>query len=143
MASEARAAPGAGSCAVRLRRISDPYGANTDDKGTVFPDNTDGAKLREYLRRMRRTNPFRVNLRDGAHTYKDEPVRVIIEDPALRESGESYLIQAADCAVYLLKQDLEPSAYMKQHGGNAYFKRLRPVLCTQATAKRPDGVVFV
>lgn len=67
----------------------------------------------------------------GAFYYKDEPLRVIIEDPVLRDSRSSYFIQAADCAAFLLKQKIEPSSYMKQHGANAYFDRLDPVLCTR------------
>lgn len=66
---------------------------------------------------------------------------MIIEDPVVRDSQHSYLIQAADCAVFLLKQYVQPSAFMKRHGGNAYFKRLDPVLCKQASNKDPEGIV--
>ena len=30
---------------------------------------------------------------------------------------------------------------MKKHGGNAYFKRLDPVLCKHASKADPEGVV--
>jgi hypothetical protein len=90
---------------------------------------------------MRLRNEMKVRQRSGSFFYKDEPIRVIIEDPILRDSRESYFIQAADCAAFLLKQSIEPSAYMKRHGGNAYFNRLGPVLCKHASNKDPKGVV--
>lgn len=116
-----------------------PGPKNADDRGIVFPDNTDGQKLRRFLDAMRVRNQFKVRQRSGAFVYKDEPIKVIIEDPVLRDSRESYLIQAADCAAFLLKQSIEPSSYMKKHGGNAYFQRLDPVLCKHATSKDPSG----
>lgn len=125
-----------------IRYQNFPGPKNADDKGVIFPDNTDGAKLKRYLERMRLSNPFLVRQRDGAHSYKDEPIRVIIEDPVPRDSRESYFIQTADCAVFLLKQHIQPSAFMKKHGGNAYFNRLEPVMCKQATNKHPKGIVM-
>lgn len=70
---------------------------------------------------------------------------MVIEDPVLRNSRDSYLIQAADCAAFLLKQSIEPSTYMKKHGGNAYLQRLAPVLCTHASNKDPMrlGIVWL
>jgi hypothetical protein len=126
-----------------IRYQNFPGPKNADDRGVIFPDNTDGSKLRRYLATMRISNPLRVRLRQGAFYYKDEPIRAIIENPILRDSRESYLIQAADCAVYLLKQSIEPSGYMKRHGGNAYFKRLEPVLCKHACNRNPLGVVLL
>ncbi|MFH0980262.1 MAG: DUF3800 domain-containing protein [Planctomycetota bacterium] len=122
-----------------IRYQNFPGPKNADDRGIVFPDNTDGQKLRRFLHAMRLSNQLRVRQRSGAFVYKDEPIRVIIEDPVLRNSRESYLIQAADCAVFLLKQSIEPSSYMKRHGGGAYFQRLAPVLCKHATTKDPSG----
>lgn len=126
-----------------INRQNFPGPRNAIERGMVFPDNTDGMKLRKYLASMRLRNPIRVRLRDGAFCDRDEPIRVIIEDPVLRDSKESYFIQAADCAVYLLKQSIEPSSYMKKHGGSAYFTRLEPVLCKHATNKHQMGVVWL
>jgi hypothetical protein len=110
-----------------------------NERGIVFPDNTDGGKLRRFMNDMRRTNLLKVRQAHGAFVYKNEPLRIIIEDPVMRDSRESYFIQAADCAAFLLKQSIEPSAYMKRRGGNAYFQRLGPVLCTHASRKDPQG----
>jgi hypothetical protein len=122
-----------------IRYQNFPGPKNADDRGIVFPDDTDGGKLRRFLDSMRLSNQFKVRQRSGAFFYKDEPIRAIVEDPVLRDSRGSYLIQAADCAAFLLKQSIEPSSYMKRHGGNAYFQRLDPVLCRHATNKDPSG----
>jgi uncharacterized protein DUF3800 len=122
-----------------IRYQNFPGPKNTDDRGIVFPDNTDGRKIKRFLDRMRVTNELKVRQQSGAFHYKDEPIRVIIEDPILRDSRQSYFLQAADCAAFLLKQTVEPSNYMKTTGGKAYFNRLDPVLCKWASAKDPQG----
>ncbi len=124
-----------------IRHQNFPGPKNTDDRGIIFPDNTDGVKLKRYLDAMRLRNPFKIRQPHGAFVFRDEPIRVIIEDPVLRDSKGSYLIQAADCVAFLLKQSIQPSAYMKKHGGNAYFQRLDPVLCKAASNKDPRGIV--
>ncbi len=126
-----------------IRYQNFPGPKNSDDCGIVFPDATDGLRLKRYLEKMRVSNPLTIKLKDGARTHKDEPIRVIIEDPVPRDSRYSYYIQTADCAVYLLKQHLQPCSYMKKQGGNAYFKRLSPVLCRHATNKHPEGIVMI
>lgn len=124
-----------------IRGKNFPGPKNDDDRGVVFPDHTDGQKLKRFLEAMRLRNQMKVRQRSGAFFYKNEPIRVIIEDPILRDSRASYFIQAADCAAFLLKQSVEPSTYMKKCGGSAYFHRLDPVLCKYASNKDPQGVV--
>jgi hypothetical protein len=122
---------------IRFQNFPGPK--NADDRGIIFPDNTDGQKLKKFLDTMRRRNELTVRQRSGAHYTKDEPIRAIIEHPILRDSRESYFIQAADCAAFLLKQSVEPSVYMKRHGGNFYLNRLDRVLCKRASDKDPAG----
>lgn len=124
-----------------IRHQNFPGPKNADDQGLIFPDDTDGNKLRKYLAKMRLSNRLKVRQQRGAFVYKDEPIRSIIEDPVMRRSHESYLVQVADCAAYLLKQKVYPCGYMKRHGGNAYFNRLDPVLCKHACNKDPQGIV--
>ena len=116
-----------------------PGPRNTDDRGIVFPDHTDGQKLKNFLDDMRWNNPLKVRHPAGGFICDNQPIRVVIEDPILRDSRESYFIQAADCVAYLLKQSIEPCGYMKKHGGNAYFKRMESVLCKHASRKDPLG----
>jgi len=120
-----------------LRYRNFPGPMNSDERGILFPDNTDGEKLRTFLRSMRRHNPVPSRF-GGTRNLK---VETIIEDPNMRDSRLSYFIQAVDCVAYALKQFVDPSGYMKRKGGNAYFKRLRPVLCLKASTADPLGIV--
>ena len=124
-----------------IRYQNFPGPKNADDRGIVFPDATDGQKLRKYLDEMRLNNLLKVRQRHGAFVYLNEPIKLLIEDPVVRDSQNSYLIQVADCVAFLLKQSVQPSNYMRKHGGNAYFKRLDPVLCKHASKTDPEGVV--
>ncbi len=121
---------------IRYRNFPGPN--HQHERGIVFPDNTDGGKLKQFLARMRSTNPLSLSLAGGTVVI-NQPIQVLIEDPVMRDSRESYLIQAADCSAFLLKQSIDPSSYMRKSGGNAYFQRLLPVLCTQASMKDPSG----
>lgn len=120
-----------------------PGQSNPKERGIIFPDDTDGAKLKDLLGKMRINNLLKINLGSGKSIRINRPVRFLIEDPVVRDSTESYLIQVADCAVFLLKQSLQPSNYMRRHGGNAYFQRLQPVLCIAASRKDPAGMGIV
>lgn len=120
-----------------------PGTPNPQERGLVFPDDTDGGKLKDLLGKMRINNLLKINLGSGASTRINRPVRFLIEDPVVRDSTQSYLIQVADCSAYLLKQSLQPSSYMRRHGGNAYFQRLVPVLCIAASRKDPLGLGIV
>lgn len=125
-----------------ISRRNFPGPQHNDDRGIVFPDNTDGNKLRGFLDEMRMRNILTIKQRSGTRTVIDEPIKLLIEHPVCRDSRESYLIQAADCAAYLFKQSLQPNSYMKRHGGNAYFHtRLHPVLCRHASRDDGFGVV--
>lgn len=120
-----------------------PGPCNPQERGIVFPDMTDGARLKNLLDRMRVNNPLKITHATGASSHLNRPVRLVIEDPVLRQSHESYLVQAADCCAFLLKQSLQPSEYMRRVGGNAYFQRLEPVLCVAASRKDPTGMGIV
>lgn len=126
-----------------IRNHNFPGPVNSDDCGIIFPDNTDGGKLKKFIDSMRVNNQLIITQASGAFYRKNDPIRMIIEYPVHRDSGESYFIQAADCAVFLLKQNHEPSGYMKQHGGKFYFNRMEKVLCKKATDKDPKGMGIV
>lgn len=87
-----------------------PGPKNPTERGIVFPDSTDGAKLRKYLAAMRMSNRLKVTHPSGAFVFNDLPIQVIIEDPIMRDSSHSYFMQAADLAVFLLKQNIDQTA---------------------------------
>jgi hypothetical protein len=109
---------------------------NADDRAMIFPDNTDHKRLQHLLRKLRVHNP--IPTRAG---YRNAPMVQVIEDPTIRNSEESYLIQAVDLCAFLLYQELAPGAYMKKKAGHNYFSRLTPILCTAASARDPRGIV--
>ncbi len=118
-----------------------PGPKNPSERGMVFPDSTDGEKLRRYLNQMRVRNPIKIPGTSGGFNFDDRPIASLIEDPIPRESHHSYFVQAADLCVFLLKQFIEPSSYMKRQGGNVYFRRLEPVLCKWASNSDLMGIV--
>jgi hypothetical protein len=91
---------------------------------------------------MRKNNHIKFPVIGGLRTIND-PIQVLIEDPVMRDSRVSYLIQVADCAAFLLKQHIDPSSYMRTSGGKAYFKRLEPVFCKEASRKDAEGYGIV
>lgn len=110
-----------------------------DERGLIFCDNTDGKKLRDLIRKMRKYNPIPNQSQFGSG-YRDMKLNYIIEDTITRDSKDSYFIQAADLCAYLLYQFHAPNRRMKEKGGNNYFKRLDPILCKVASSA-PWGIV--
>lgn len=54
----------------------------------------------------------------------------------------SFFVQCADVAAFLLYQSVSPSVYMRKKAGQNYFKRLDAILCKQVT-KQADGIVRI
>lgn len=113
---------------------------NPDERGQIFPDATQFKKLKGILRKMRYINYV------PSHTggsSKNMPINLIIEDPCVKESDDSYFIQAADLSAYLLCQYKKPCRYIKSQGAQNYFKRLEPVLCKAASPNDPESLGIV
>jgi Protein of unknown function (DUF3800) len=116
-----------------------------DERGAVFPDRTDEKKLTLMLRRMRRYNyvPNRGGTSGGfGPGSRNLIITKLVEDPNFRDSRASLFIQAADLAAFLLYQHIEPNSYMRKKGGRAYFNRLRPILCLEASRTDAHGIVW-
>ena len=109
-----------------------------DERGMIFPDNTDKKKLRNLIRKMRYYNvvPGLNNM-----PARNLLLTLAIEDPNHRDSKDSYFIQAADSVAYLLKQFIDPNAYMKKKKGAYYFGRMNSTLCKVASRTDPLGIV--
>jgi hypothetical protein len=123
-----------------IRNRNFPGPANSDERGMIFPDRTDDAKLTKLLRRMRRYNPIPNQQRIGPG-YRDLALDTIIGDPKFRLSHHSYFIQCVDATAYFLSQYHAPNAYVRKQNAKNYFLRLDPVLCKVASTSNPHGIV--
>lgn len=119
-----------------------PGARGRDDRGLLFCDQTDEAKLRKLIRRMRSYNPV-PNQPWVGQGYRNLLLTHVIEDPNCRNSSFSNLVQAVDVSAYLLKQHLQPSSYFKNKSAQHYFHRLDPVCFKQASRTHPQGVVIL
>jgi len=119
-----------------------PGPANPDDRGLVLPDMSEIKKITQIIRKMRRYNPIPNQTEYGAG-YRNLMISNFVEDPYFKDSEKSYFIQAADVVAFALYQSIAPSSYIKSKSGQNFFKRLKGVLCTVASSKNPDGIVWV
>ena len=117
-----------------------PGPPNPNERGIVFPDQTDERKLRILFRRLRHFNTVPNQARFGPG-YRNLSITTLVEDPNLRNSAHSYFIQAADLATFLLYQSVQPCQYFRQKGARRYFFRLKPILCTVASNTSSYGIV--
>lgn len=117
-----------------------PGPANPDDRGMIFPDETNQKKLRGLVRKMRYYNPV-PNAASYGGGFRNLQLQYTIEDPNLRVSHDSFLIQAADTIAYFLHQREKPCTYVRKSGAYKYFDRLDPVLCKVASRADTLGVV--
>lgn len=124
-----------------MRNKNFPGPANPDDRGMIFPDNTDGRKLKGLLRKLRHFNPVPNTTSLYLGGYRNMNIRYIIEDPVLKDSQHSFFNQIVDVIAYSARQMYEPNKYMKKKGGHNFYKRLMPVLNTAASTKNKLGIV--
>lgn len=117
-----------------------PGPVNPDERGMILPDMSEVKKITEIIRRMRRYNPI-PNQAEFGTGYRNLQITNFVEDPYFKDSRNSYFIQAADVAAFVLYQKLCPSAFMKKKSGHNFFKRLDAVLCKVASGRDPDGIV--
>jgi hypothetical protein len=110
------------------------------EHGLVITDATEGKKLKMLLRRKRRYNPVPYA---GGQSFRQLPIKQIVEDPVERDSSDSYLIQMADVNAFFLYQKYKPNAYIKKKGARNYFERLHPVLLLEASKRHPQGIVEI
>ena len=101
--------------------------------GLIFADDTNEDKVRKELRKMR------------VHNYiqgRNEMVNHIIEDPTMRQSQQSYFVQAADMVSHALYRKLYPKGSLKKFGVDKLFNKVVP-LCHTPASRHAHGIVHV
>ena len=121
-----------------LRYRNFPGPANTQDYGLVFCDDTNGKKLQSLVRKMSVYNPIP---NSGSLGYRQLPLRLLVEDPSMRNSKDSLPIQAADLCAYMLYQNVSPCSYVRKKSGHGYLNQLQPVLNLHASRTNQLGIV--
>lgn len=117
-----------------------PGPANPQDNGLVFCDDTNGKELQKLIRKMAVYNPVP---NKGGYGYRNIPIRMIVEDPNMRDSKNSLPVQAADICAYMLYQYMSPNAFIRKKTGHGYFKQLAPILNLKASPRNPEGIVII
>jgi hypothetical protein len=109
------------------------------DTGLVFADETNEAKVRGLLRKMRVHNfvPSSIYIGESVSV----PVVNIIEDPIMRNSTSSYFVQIADLVAHSLYRKLYPKTSLNKHNIDKLFDRVDPLLCKAASRYNPQGIV--
>jgi hypothetical protein len=120
-------------------------GAFQSDFGIVITDNTNGMKLQRMVRKMAVYNPVphTVSIYGMGSGYRNLPITKIIEDPNMRDSKYSYLIQACDVIAYFALQRFSPNNYIRRMGAQHYYDRLQPVLNVRASRSHSLGIVIL
>ncbi len=116
-------------------------GNHPNSSGIVFVDNTDGKKLTSLMRRMGAFNPIPNTQALFGSGYRNIPLIQVIEDPSLRDSKSSYMIQTMDVCAFFLHQRFKPNKFVRKSNAVKYFDRLKPVLNLRASRFHTLGVV--
>ncbi len=86
-----------------------------DESGIILPDNTDGLKLNEIVRQLRRNKAER-------------SLKFVIEEPLMKDSRYSFIHQMVDVVAYFAHQKFEQNRFVKKFSGQNYYARLKPVI---------------
>jgi len=117
--------------------------SNSDDRGIILSDNTEGSKLRKLVRKMRHYNNIPNKSSIYRSGYRNLKLSYVIEDPVFRDSRYSFLHQMSDVLAYCTRQKFEPNSYMRKKGGHNFYKRLRKTIVKNVTTKNQDGIVEI
>ncbi|PPK87326.1 uncharacterized protein DUF3800 [Neolewinella xylanilytica] len=94
-----------------------------NDRGLVMPDNTHGKKLTKLMRRMRRYNIVPSKLSTHGLGARQLNVKLVIEDPAMRDSKDSYIHQLADVVAFFIRMNYEPNRYVRKKGAHNFARK--------------------
>lgn len=117
-----------------------PGQKDPNERAMVISDNTNGELLRDIVRRMRHYNPVPDRKDMALKGYRNIKVRAVIEDPVLRDSKNSLLVQMADIVAYFCAQQMQPNRYINSKGARNYYNLLDKVLIREVS-KDGNGIV--
>lgn len=111
----------------------------------VIADEGRDVEITRVFRKMSVHNPIpsdRGTWPDGG-SFRNTPMRRIIEDPVFRDSSSSYMLQLVDCVAFaLLKREVPPTANISRYGINTMFEEQLAGICLKAASRTdPLGIV--
>lgn len=112
---------------------------NTDERGVIVPDNTNGDVVKKIERKMRRIN----YIPSKFCGQRNIPIHFVIEDPFFKDSAESYFTQMIDVVSYFSLQFIQPNKYVKKQGAANYFTRLDKILLKATSPSDQYGRVWI
>ncbi len=105
-----------------------------NDYGIVISDQTNQKKLRKIQRKLRVYNPTPNDTNnDYEHEYRNIQAVKIIEDPSIRDSRHSQMIQMVDVVSYFARVTYQPNKRIRTLKARNYYKILDPVVNQHAT----------
>lgn len=107
-------------------------------KGIIVSDDTENAKIKSILRKLRRYNSVKDNFGKG---YYNAATTNIIEDIIPRDSKDSYFIQVADVIAHTLYRREYPKGSLKKYNVDKFFNNFKPILLLEASSKDNEGIV--
>lgn len=124
----------------RLIERYDRFLKSVDDQGLIFADQTNEAKIRRLLRKMRLHHY--VPSAYGTKGLSANAAR-ILEDPNMRSSEQSFFVQIADLISHSLYRKLYPKGSLKRLNVDKLFDLTDGVLLKKASSYDPQGIVKV
>lgn len=110
---------------------------DVNDIGIIITDDTDEPLVRKLTRKMRVFNPVPSKYKGSYQAITDN----IVEDPFLRNSKHSYMIQVADAIAHSLYRKEYPKGSLKKYRIHELFDKLEPVLLKKASGSDDLGIV--
>jgi hypothetical protein len=108
---------------------------------------SDQGKEDTYTRLMRRMYiynpiPSRFGIwQDTEQSYKNIPLRRLVEDPFFKDSSRSYLVQLADFCAYALLRKQNPVESKTRYGLDTAFDILEPIVVRAANPRDSLGII--
>lgn len=117
--------------------------AEKNQRGIIFPDT--GSKDKKLRQLMKELCPSKIMSVDTAYGIEHQHLNInlIIEELNFHNSSESFYVQAADLAAYLLCQKLQPGTRMRRISGKDYFSVLDCILCKECCTENKEGIVWL
>lgn len=111
-----------------------------DSTGLIFADQTNEAKLRKLLRKMRAHHYV-----PSAYGSKGLPAAStrILEDPNMRVSSDSFFVQLADLVSHALYRKQYPKGSLRRFNVDRFFDHMDPRLVKAASRYNAQGIVVV